>query len=334
MPSRAMTIKAIPIIFSEQFLAHQTGMGHPECAERLVAIQNAVQTSRDAEHFKWQVPTALAERNPLPWLGKVHDQRYVQSVQQLAQRGGGYLDTDTVVSAQSYDVALLAVNAWLDGVDSVLQDDHPAFVLARPPGHHALRSQGMGFCLFSNAAIAAHYALEQGATRVGILDWDVHHGNGTQAIVESHRQIAYCSLHQSPCYPGTGAAHEQGEHRNVLNLPLPPGSTLDDYLPLFRQRVLPFLTQFDLDLLIVSAGYDATQADPLAGINLQPQDYGTLTHECLKLTRRILFGLEGGYALEALGQSVLSTLTACLSVSAGRALPRAHHQLHGRNPKD
>ncbi|MGB7414739.1 MAG: histone deacetylase [Thermosynechococcaceae cyanobacterium] len=305
---------AIPIILSEQFLMHQTGAGHPECPERLTAIQDALKTSTDAERFEWRVPTPTQQRNPIPWVGQLHDQDYVQSVQQLALRGGGYLDGDTVLSAQSYDVALLAVNAWLDGVDHVLGTDAPAFVLARPPGHHALRSQGMGFCVFANAAIAAHYALEQGATRVAILDWDVHHGNGTQALVESNPQIAYCSLHQSPCYPGTGAAHEQGDHHNVLNLPMQAGSTFDDYQQTFEQRVIPFLTQFNPDLLIVSAGYDALAVDPLAGINLQPEDYGILTDQCLSLTHRILFGLEGGYHLEALGQSVLATVTACLAV--------------------
>ncbi|MGF1600569.1 MAG: histone deacetylase [Thermosynechococcaceae cyanobacterium] len=303
----------IPIIFSEQFLMHQTGVGHPECPERLTAVQTALNTSNHAEHFEWRVPTATQQRDPLAWIDRLHDKDYVQSVAQLAQRGGGYLDGDTVVSAQSYDVALLAVNAWLDGVDHVLGTDAPAFVLARPPGHHALRSQGMGFCLFANAAIAAHYALEQGAIRIAILDWDVHHGNGTQALVESHPQIAYCSLHQSPCYPGTGAAHERGDHHNVLNLPMQAGSTFDDYRQAFEQRVMPFLTQFKPDLLIVSAGYDALAVDPLAGINLQPEDYGVLTAQCLSLTHRILFGLEGGYHLEALGQAVLATVTACLA---------------------
>jgi acetoin utilization deacetylase AcuC-like enzyme len=224
------------------------------------------------------------------------------------------LDADTPISANSYDIALLAVSAWLDGVDEVLSKGNPAFVLARPPGHHAERNTGMGFCLFSNAAIAAYYALKQpGIQRVAILDWDVHHGNGTQEIVESDARIAYCSLHQSPCYPGTGSSSEQGAHNNVLNLPMQTGSTLADYQPVFEQKVMPFLKDFQPDLLIVSAGYDANAADPLAGIALQPEDYGLFTDYCLQLTRRIVFGLEGGYHLAALALSVAATIESCLA---------------------
>jgi len=140
----------------------------------------------------------------------------------------------------------------------------------------------------------------------------VHHGNGTQAIVETHPAIAYCSLHESPQYPGTGAVDERGFHQNVLNVPLRPGSTIADYRSAFEQAVKPFLKNFQPDLLIVSAGYDANQADPLAGICLQPQDYSLLTAECLQLTRKIVFGLEGGYDLEALAQSVAATIETCL----------------------
>jgi acetoin utilization deacetylase AcuC-like enzyme len=231
----------------------------------------------------------------------------------ISNRGGGYLDADTPVSPRTFEVAQLAVSAWLDGVDSVLQTGAPGFVLSRPPGHHALSDRGMGFCIFANAAIAAFYALEHpDVSRVAILDWDVHHGNGTQAIVETHPAIAYCSLHESPQYPGTGAADERGFHQNVLNVPLRPGSTIADYQAAFAQVVIPFLKTFQPDLLIVSAGYDANQADPLAGICLHPQDYGLLTAACLQLTRKIVFGLEGGYDLEALAQSVAATIETCL----------------------
>jgi acetoin utilization deacetylase AcuC-like enzyme len=202
----------------------------------------------------------------------------------------------------------------LDGVDQVLRSGQPAFIAARPPGHHALPERGMGFCIFANAAIAATYALHQpGVQRVAILDWDVHHGNGTQAIVESNPDIAFSSLHEFPQYPGTGAAHERGSYNNVLNCPMPSGSTLTDYLPQFEERIIPFLQQFQPDLLIVSAGYDANQADPLAGISLYPSDYGVLTDRCLQVTRRILFGLEGGYDFTALAQSVAATIEQCLT---------------------
>ncbi len=303
----------LPIIYSDDFLLHETGYFHPEKPERLTAIKNALKASPWAAQLDWRSPTPIETRSVMAHVQRVHEQRYIDGVQRLANRGGGYIDGDTPVSPRTYEVALLAVSAWLDGVDQVVATGNPAFVLARPPGHHAVSEIGMGFCIFSNAAIAAHYALDQpGIDRVAILDWDVHHGNGTQAIVESHPQIAFCSLHESPQYPGTGAATERGFHNNVLNLPMSSGSTIADYQPAFEQQVIPFLTNFQPDLLIISAGYDANHDDPLAGISLQPQDFGVFTAECLKLTRRILFGLEGGYDLDAIGRSVVATIAQCL----------------------
>lgn len=303
----------LPIIYSEEFLKHNTGRFHPEKPERLIAIASALKSAYFAHQLEWKSPTPVNER-VITSINQVHTAAHINTIKHIARSGGGSLDPDTPVSPASYDVALLAVSAWLDGVDSVLATNNPAFVLARPPGHHAEKSQGMGFCLFSNAAIAANYALKlPGINKVGILDWDVHHGNGTQAIVETNPQIAYCSLHQFPCYPGTGKASERGEYENVLNLPLLAGSTISVYQSLFEQAIIPFLADFQPDLLIVSAGYDANAADPLANIDLQPQDYRTLTNYCLQLTRRVLFGLEGGYDLEALSQSVLATVEQCLA---------------------
>ncbi|MEM1369086.1 MAG: histone deacetylase [Cyanobacteria bacterium P01_H01_bin.15] len=300
----------VTLFFSPDFCEHLTGRGHPESPERLRATVSALKNLPWADQLTWQHPKR--DRKVLDWVKKLHNPDYVEQVRQIALNGGAMLDADTVVSPASYEVALLAVAAWLDGVDSVLNSGEPAFVLARPPGHHAESSGGMGFCLFSNAAIAAHYALTKtGIERVAILDWDVHHGNGTQEMVERDPQIFYCSLHQSPCYPGTGRASETGAYENVLNLPLAPGQTIETYGPLFRDKIVPTLQNFKPDLLIISAGYDANHADPLASMSLQPDDYGIFSRYCQQICDRRLFGLEGGYDLDALAQSVIATIAAC-----------------------
>ena len=317
----------LPIFYDDLFLRHDTGSGHPENAGRLKAVvdhinnlQKSVKelsregaeqgTLRDEDwsaQIKWTNPSS---RSVLAQVNRVHDAGYVSALEAFAKKGGGLVDSDTVMSAESYDAALLAVAAWLDGVDWVAKHAAPGFVLARPPGHHAEKGRGMGFCLLSNAAIAAHYALDTlaGVDKVAILDWDVHHGNGTQSLTEGNEQIAYCSFHQSPAYPGTGAASERGLHQNVLNIPMPPGSQLGDYQTLWTLKAKAFIEGFEPDLLIVSAGYDATSADPLAGIALEPADYGWFTKECLKITSKTLFGLEGGYDYRALAESVAATL--------------------------
>lgn len=300
----------ITIIYSEEFLNHKTGRLHPESPDRLISIcQKLKENEQLKNQLQWIQPTPVEENLALEWVAKIHHWHHIERVKLLAKRGGGKLDPDTPVSANSYRVALLAVSAWLDGIEQIVNHRQPSFILARPPGHHATASQGMGFCLFSNAAIAANYAISKvGVEKVAILDWDVHHGNGTQAIVESNPNIAYCSLHQSPCYPGTGMAEEKGLYNNVLNIPLKAGSSIKEYEFYFQTQVIPFLKNFRPDILIVSAGYDANLQDPLASICLLPEDYGTLTKYCLDVTNDIIFGLEGGYHLQALAESVEHTL--------------------------
>ena len=300
----------IPIIYSDKFLQHETGYLHPEQPERLTAIVDRLRESSVADQIHWVEPSS--SRNVVQEIERVHTGSYIEEVRAYSERGWGCFES-TQISPDSFEVACLAVTAWLDGVDTVWQSGNPAFVLARPPGHHALRNEGMGFCIFCNAAIAAMYAQSKGVQRIGILDWDVHHGNGTQLAVEELPDIAFCSIHQSPGYPRTGGAEECGKFNNVLNLPISPGATIQDYQSLFEEKVLPFFQTFNPDLLIVSAGYDANQADMLSKINLQPSDYATLTQYSLAITPNVLFGLEGGYDLESLSQSVLETVQQCLT---------------------
>lgn len=320
----------IPIFYSDEFLQHQTGSWHPECPGRLTAIKEYLESRPWADQLEWRLPTPLDQQPRLSderdrlqaALAAVHPPEHIALIRKLAHEGGGAVDPDTVVSPNSYDVAQLAVSAWLDGVDVVTKTHRPAFALVRPPGHHATADQSMGFCLFSNAAIAALYALTlPGIHQVGILDWDVHHGNGTQSIVEHHANIRYCSLHESPHYPGTGDRQERGEFNNVLNIPMGAGSTGEDYQQKFHTEVLPFLCKTPPDLLIISAGYDATYADPLAHIALQPKDFRAFTHECLSMTPTLLFGLEGGYDFSSLAESVAETLAACVDSYGETAKP-------------
>lgn len=313
-----MPKSTIPIIYSDRFLDHLTGSFHPEKPGRLTAIVSALKNSDLADRIEWRLPTPFQDRNILAEVQRFHTSEYIAKVKQLSDNGGGQIDGDTITSAQTYEVALLAVSAWLDGVDRVLSSGQPTFVLARPPGHHACASTGMGFCIFNNASIAALYSIEQpGIKRVAILDWDVHHGNGTQAAAWHHHQIAYISTHQSPFYPGTGWQDETGAYGNILNIPMRSNGNIDAYLAAFQQDILPYLNQFDPDLLIVSAGFDANSEDPLASMLLKPQDYGVLTEFCLglqgKLNRKVLFGLEGGYDFQSLSESVLAVVRQCLS---------------------
>lgn len=311
-------ISKFPVIYSDFFLEHDTGTYHPEKTGRLTAIVEALKDSAIASQLIWQEPTDINTRKQsgldiLQEVRRFHTAEYISALEALTDCGGGYIDGDTIASPKTYDVALLAVSAWLDGVDIVLNSGRPAFVLARPPGHHARAHSGMGFCIFGNAAIAAISACDRlNLDRVAILDWDVHHGNGTQEAVWDRADIAYVSTHQAPFYPMTGRKDETGAHNNILNIPMRSGSTMAEYLPVFEDQIMPFLKKFNPDLLIVSAGFDANADDPLASILLKPEDFGTFTKLCLELTPKILFGLEGGYDFDSLSRSVVTVIEQCL----------------------
>jgi len=288
----------INIFSSDRFLQHDTGYGHPERPERLKACIDGINKSLDTDQINWVEP----RRANMEEIKLVHTPAHIMNVKNTAERGGFSLDPDTMVSPESYDIALQSSGAWLDGIDKLVDRKESSFVLSRPPGHHAEADQAMGFCLFNNCAIAANYAIQvKGVERVAVLDWDVHHGNGTQHILEMDPNLAYCSLHQWPYYPGTGAEHETGDFKNVLNIPLSIGSGKDQYFDAFDKQVMPFLKAWQPEILLISAGFDASQNDPLGGMQLLPEHFAEFTRYCLDLTPHLLVGLEGGYDLGDLG---------------------------------
>jgi acetoin utilization deacetylase AcuC-like enzyme len=300
---------ATTIISSERFREHDTG-SHPENAHRLDAIMERLAGSGMLEGREIVEPSEATVED----LCLVHDPEYVRLVQQVADGGGGFLDPDTYVSSRSYDVARLAAGASMLAVDRVLDGiDRCAFALVRPPGHHATRSVGMGFCLFNNAAIAARHAIDRrGLMRVAIIDWDVHHGNGTQSIFLDSDQVLYISLHQWPLYPGSGRAEEAGVRYGfgfTLNVPLRPGAGDAVYLEVLDEIVAPKIASFRPELILVSAGFDAHEGDPLASMAVTTHGFGEMAARVRAYADeycggRLVALLEGGYNPMALADSV------------------------------
>ncbi len=295
-----------------RFRRHVAPMGHPERPARLDAIDRALAGAGLAARCVAVAarPATRAE------LERAHTPAYLDSLEQtLAARGSGMLDPDTYFSPGSWEAALLAAGAAVELVTRVADgalDDAAGFV--RPPGHHALADRAMGFCLINNVAVAAA-ALRARGQRVAIVDWDVHHGNGTEAIFWDDPDVLYVSTHQYPFYPGSGAAADLGGARGrgaTVNVPLPAGSGAGAYLAAFERVVLPSLGRFRPDALLVSAGFDAHRADPLASMALEADTYGRLTALLLGACPRLTVLLEGGYDLDALGQSAAATVAALL----------------------
>ena len=295
---------------------HDTGWGHPEHVGRLRAIPRALRDDMELFHLLEHRESRHASEDEL---ALAHDAAYVSHVKALADAGGGRLDADTVVSSGSWLAATAGAGAVLDGIDAAFTGAQPrSFCAVRPPGHHALRATGMGFCLFGNIALGAHYARKRhSAERVLIVDWDVHHGNGTQALVEQTADIRFVSMHQWPWYPGTGAADDRGPHSSVWNVPLPGGLPRERYVQSLLAAVDEASRDFTPDLVLLSAGFDSMAGDPLGGFTLELDDFDQLT--CALVSRanqwcggRLVSALEGGYAPDRLGAACVRHMRALL----------------------
>jgi acetoin utilization deacetylase AcuC-like enzyme len=301
------------LIHTDRFAEHQTPPGHPERPER-AEVLDAIAARWRARGAEVVAPRAVTREQLL----RVHDADYLRRISETQGRATA-LDPDTYTSPESYDIALLAAGACVDGVERVMSLSHRAAVaLVRPPGHHAERARAMGFCLFNNVAVGAAHARKVGARKVAIVDFDVHHGNGTQHLFEADPAVLYVSTHQYPYYPGTGASEEIGRDGGrgfTVNLPIEVGAIDEDYQVAFSRIVLPVLRQFEPDLLIVSAGFDAHERDPLGGMRLSTAAFGAMTRDLRGVAEeccrgRIVAAVEGGYDLQALGTSLDATIGA------------------------
>jgi acetoin utilization deacetylase AcuC-like enzyme len=303
--------------YTDTYLKHQTGAGHPERPERLTAVLDRLKQNKLLPELVPLPPQPAA----LEWITAVHTPAYAERVRKLCLDGAEYVDAvDTPVVPASYEAALLSAGGVLVAADAVMAGKvSNAFCLIRPPGHHALPQKAMGFCLFNNVAIAARYLQKHHhLARVLIVDWDVHHGNGTQDIFYEDPTVFYFSVHQSPLYPGTGSAAECGQGKGLgtkPNVPLPAGSGDEQYKKVYEEKLKPAADAFKPDFVLISAGFDAAQGDLLGRMKVTPEGYAALTRLVKAIARqhcqgRLVSLLEGGYNLQSLAASVEAHLRA------------------------
>jgi acetoin utilization deacetylase AcuC-like enzyme len=300
----------VGLVYHPDYLKHDTGQYHPERPSRLEAVMQTLEASGHAQ----QLMRLEGNNDPEAWVATVHHLEHIKLVQATSQHHHTALDPDTMVCRDSYAAALKAVAGTLAAADAVMQGQvAQAFCAVRPPGHHATSRRAMGFCLFNNVAILARYLQRHhGLDNILIIDWDVHHGNGTQYIFEEDPSVLYCSTHQYPFYPGTGASTETGQGRGqgfTMNVPLPAGTGDDTYIAVFEQQLLPRALAYRPDCVLISAGFDAHYADPLAQMQVTEEGYRRMTRVVKEIAatccqQRLISVLEGGYNLAALARSV------------------------------
>ena len=304
------------IITTNTYQNHDTGIGHPERIDRVTVVNQGLKKILSKD-LVWLKPKTFDQK----YMGLAHDQKYLDNLQKsFPKEGSVFLDGDTLIGTGSQQAALDAVGSVLLGIDQVInKKSKNAFCSVRPPGHHAESNKAMGFCIYNNVAIGAHYLLNHyNLKKVAIIDFDVHHGNGTQEIFYDNKQVLYISSHQYPFYPGTGSASENGRHNNILNIPLDAGTEGTIFLNAY-ENVFRKIKEFKPEFILLSSGFDAHINDPLAQINLQSKDFAELTRRIMEVAKeicesKIVSVLEGGYDLDALQESTSLHVQALLKI--------------------
>jgi len=311
---------SVGLVYDPIYLEHDTGT-HPENSSRLKAVMGLL----EEEGLLPRLSLLAPRKATVEEVALAHSREHIRRVEAMARAGGGPLDADTVVSPRSYEVALYAAGGTLRGLEAVMTKEvESAFCLVRPPGHHASFWHGAGFCLFNNVAIAAKYALSHWVQRLLIVDFDVHHGNGTQDLFYADPNVLYLSTHQVPLYPGTGSLEERGAREGEginINVPLPAGCGDEEYLRAFNEVLVPAARRFGPEVILVSAGYDGHWRDSIANIELSVTGYARIAGVIKEMAQelcqgKLLFALEGGYDLDALAHSVGATLRVLLGEEA------------------